>query len=64
MISLFLTELGEDNSLNMAAKELSDLSSGETFTLDQFQYPNSVVADRMFEHLSTSNFLGITVSDR
>ena len=59
---LLYLDLGESSMLNAAAAGLADLPPGQSFTLDQFHYPNSVVAGRMFHHLTNSDFLGISVS--
>jgi gamma-aminobutyric acid type B receptor len=53
------TELQENISLSAAASQLTG-GSGQAFTLDQFDYPNSVVVERMFDHLTNTNFLGIS----
>ena len=45
----------------MEAAQKAGLSSGESFSIDNFTYINSVVVARMFEHLQNANFLGITV---
>jgi len=46
----------------MAAAQEAGLLPGEDFTLANFSYANSVVAERMFHHLENPGFLGITVS--
>ena len=45
----------------MEAAQKAGLSDGETFTLADFSYANSVVAERMFHYLDNTDFLGITV---
>ena len=50
----------ENQTLNMVAAQEADLPPGD-FTLANFSYVNSVVAERMFHHLKNPGFLGITV---
>ena len=37
------------------------LEEGERFTLANFSYSNSVILHRMFHHISSTNFISITV---
>ena len=57
-----LAELHDDQLLNMEAAHVAGLPDGEPFTLGNFSYSNSVVVQRMFQHLNSSDFLGISVS--
>ena len=58
----YYTDLRENSTLNREAAELSDLPEGETFTMAKFTYANSAVVSRMFEHLQSTSFPGISVS--
>ena len=51
-----------NETLNMEAGREARLSEGDTFTLANFSYSNSVIVQRMFHHLSSTDFIGITVS--
>jgi gamma-aminobutyric acid type B receptor len=57
-----ITDLA-DNFLNREAAEESGLPEGETFTMANFTYANSAVVSRMFEHLQSTMFHGITGND-
>jgi gamma-aminobutyric acid type B receptor len=57
-----ITDLA-DNFLNREAAEESGLPEGETFTMANFTYANSAVVSRMFEHLQSTIFHGITGND-
>ena len=60
-ISTF-ADIETDTALNMEAGRQAGLSEGEKFTLANFSYSNSVIVQRMFHHLSSTDFIGITVS--
>ena len=45
----------------MEAARQAGLSDEETFTLANFSYSNSIIAEKMFHHLNDTDFLGITV---
>lgn len=55
-------ELNENQALNAEAAQVSDLLDGEQFTLDNLTYSNSVIVNRVFQHLDRTDFLGISVS--
>ena len=46
---------------NQAAAAAANFPPGATFFIENFTYANSVVMERMFEHLSNMSFTGITV---
>ena len=46
----------------MEAGREAGLSEGERFTLANFSYSNIVIVQKMFHHLSSTDFIGITVS--
>ena len=56
-----IQDLRDDYVLNMEAAKQAGLSDGETFTLANFSYSNSIIVERMFHHLNNTDFLGITV---
>ena len=58
-----ISELAENETLNREAARLSGLSDGETFTMANFTYANSVVVSQMFEHMENTMFRGISVSE-
>ena len=59
---MLLVDLQND-TLNAAAAAISGLPNGESFTMSQFDYSNSVVLNRMFYHLTKTNFLGLSVRE-
>ena len=59
---LLFSELAENETLNREAARLSGLSDGETFTMANFTYANSAVVSRMFEHMESTMFPGLSVS--
>lgn len=59
---LTYVELETDPLFNKEAAQLSGLSDGEVFTLDNFTYSNSAILKRMYYHINNTDFLGITVS--
>ena len=61
-IILYHTDLSENGTFNREAAELSDLAEEESFTMADFTYNNSAVVSRMFAHLQSTLFPGITVS--
>ena len=58
---LYNTDLIKNSTFNREAAELSDLSEGENFTMAKFTYANSAIVSRMFTHLQSTSFPGITV---
>lgn len=56
----FVSDLKSNSSLNMAASIASRIST--PFSIENFTYSNNVIAERMFKHLSNTNFTGISVS--
>ena len=60
-VTRYSTDIETNQTLNMEAGREAGLSEGETFTLANFSYSNSVIVQRMFHYLSTNDFIGITV---
>ena len=61
-LSIFYNEdIETDAVLNKEAGREAGLSEGERFTLANFSYSNSVIVQRMFHHLSSTDFIEITV---
>lgn len=61
-LRIFNTDLSENDTLNRRAAEESYIPENDTFTMANFNYNNSVVGLKMFEHMSNTMFPGITVS--
>ena len=57
----FIKDIETDTALNMEAGRQAGLSEGERFTLANFSYSNSLIVQRMFHHLSSTDFIAITV---
>ena len=55
------SDLQSDRDLNDEAKNQADITEDRLFTLEDFTYNNSGVANRIFNHLSQIEFTGITV---
>ena len=55
------SELQSDQDLNDEAKHQANIPEDRLFTLGDFTYNNSGVANRIFDHLSQTEFTGITV---
>ena len=60
-VTRYSTDIETNETLNMEAGREAGLSEGETFTLANFSYSNSVIVQRMFHYLSTNDFIRITV---
>ena len=58
-----ISELAKNETLNREAARQSGLSDGETFTMANFTYNNSVVVSRMFKHIENTTFAGLSVSE-
>lgn len=56
-----VSDLREQQVFNQAAAAAGNLPPGSTFFMENFTYANSVVMARLFEHLSTASFSGVTV---
>ena len=54
-------DLIENDTVNSKAAKESGLPEGANFTMADFTYANSVVVSRMFTHLQTTSFPGISV---
>ena len=59
--SLLFTDLRQQQAFNHAAAAAGHLTGGANFYIENFTYANSVVMERVFEHLSNISFTGITV---
>lgn len=55
------SDLQTDQDLNDEAKHQANITEDRLFTLEDFTYNNSGVANRIFHHLSEIEFTGITV---
>ena len=55
------SDLQTDQDLNDEAKHQANITEDRLFTLEDFTYNNSGVANRIFHHLSQIEFTGITV---
>ena len=55
------SDLQSDRDLNDESKNQADITEDRLFTLEDFTYNNSGVANRIFNHLSQIEFTGITV---
>ena len=58
---MFLLDLIRNQTLNREAGREAGLSEGETFTLANFTYSNFAILQRMFHHISSTDFHGINV---
>ena len=58
---IYTTDLIKNSTFNREAAELSNLAEGENFTMANFTYDNSAIVSRMFTHLQSTSFPGITV---
>ena len=54
-------DLIKNDTVNSKAAKESDLPEGANFTMADFTYANSAVVSRMFTHLQTTSFPGISV---
>ena len=62
-VLLIHIDLNDSNqTLNREAGKQAGLEEGENFTLANFSYSNSAILQRMFHHISSTDFLGITVN--
>ena len=56
------SEININSQLNENATQQTNLQKGESFSIEDFLYNNSVIVDEMFRHLQSSHFLGLSVS--
>ena len=48
--------------VSLAELKNNNAEAAQPFTLDQFDYSNVDIVDRIFHHLNNTDFLGISVS--
>ena len=61
-ITIIIAELSTNTTLNMLAKEKEGISSNESLRIENVTYKNYIIQQTMFNYLSNTNFLGISVS--
>ena len=62
LYNIFFSDLLKNQTFSQEAARQAGLAEGENFTLANFSYSNSVILQRMFHHISSTDFLGITVT--
>lgn len=63
IFSFSLAELENNSTLNEEAANSTGLPEKSQFKLSDISYNDSVIVKRMFKHLDTIDFLGISVSN-
>ena len=61
-ITIIIAELSTNTTLNMLAKEIEGISNNESLRIQNVTYKNNIIQQTMFNYLSNTNFLGISVS--
>ena len=59
---IIIAELSTNATLNMLAKEIEGISNNESLRIEDVTYKNNIIQQTMFNYLSNTNFLGISVS--
>ena len=61
-IIIVIIELSTNTTLNMLAKEIEGINNNESLRIENVTYKNNIIQQTMFNYLSNTNFLGISVS--
>ena len=59
---IIIIELSTNTTLNMLAKDIEGIYNNESLRIENVTYKNNIIQQTMFNYLSNTNFLGISVS--
>ena len=59
---IIIIELSTNTTLNMLAKDIEGMYNNESLRIENVTYKNNIIQQTMFNYLSNTNFLGISVS--